>query len=753
MKICLFVLALCGLVNAHALTLAEAGAPRAAIVTALGASEADKNAARELRRYLNEVTGGDFPIVESAATDLPLRIYVGQSDEVKKLAPQVDWARLKSDDIVMQTVKDGLVLAGGRPRGTLYAVYQFLQEVVGCDWWTSTASTIPRKPDLSIPELSVIYSPPLFYRDIYAKDVVRNSAFAAQMRRNGTTGEAPNAEILSREWGGTIQIAGHVHTFDKFLPASKYAKDHPEWGSLIRGQRRPWGQFTGQLCLSNPELVAKFKEAVLEKINEYPHSRIISVSMNDNTYRCECDQCLAIEKEEGSMSGPMIRFVNQIAAAVAETHPDLYVETLAYLYTMKPPKLVKPGPNVMIRFTTFTDDHRLPFSKNPRVVEKAKSWADISSQLFVWDYQPDFHNAWKVRPNILNMAENISFFRKYKAEGYFMEAEERPTDFTELRTWLASQLLWNPAADGDKMIRRFLDGYYGKAGEPMFAYLKLMRDELPAADTLMSGFGPSRLPYSASTLNKASALFDEAAARVAQDEVLSRRVARERLALDYLRIYRYPEFAAEDEQKQLFPNDAAAIAASEKFLADVQALGIPLKQAAGFGINPHNATEAAAELKLRAISKNRPPTGLPPNTEVVTIPATHFSLWGYGSTVTLANDTAAEIGLAARIVNKGEAWAVQFDIPASLLGRKWKVFIQARVEGTKPGTFSVGVFDRLNYQTPLSRQFTLKPSPKFQTLALGEIEFVEGSYIYVSPATPYSPDTATLIERIYLMKP
>lgn len=755
MKIIVFMcLALiCATVSAVPFTLSEDGAARAAIITAPGASASDRQAATSLKKYLDEVTGGNFPVLEEGvSSDLPRKIYVGPSNAAKQLLPAVDWAKLGSDDVVIKTTSDALVLAGGEPRGTLYAVYQFLQDVVGCDWWAASVSTIPQKPDLSIPELSIVYSPPFFYRDVYAKGIVRRPEFSAQMRRNGSTGEEPNTELLPEEWGGSIQIAGHVHTFDKFLPASKYFKDHPEWGSLIGGQRRAWDQHSGQFCLSNPELVEKFKEVVLQKIDEYPSSKIISVSMNDNTYRCECEQCLAIEKEEGSMSGPMIRFVNQIAAAVEKKRPDIYIETLAYLYTMKPPQVTKPAKNVMIRFTTYTDDHRLPFEKNPAVSQKVKSWEDISSQLFVWDYQPDFHDAWKVRPNILNMADNIRFFQQHKVRGYFMEAEDRPTDFTELRTWLASQLLWNPRADGDKLAHRFLQGYYGAAGDSLYAYLQLMKDELPAEGAIMTGFGKARLPYSAETLNKATALFDDAAAKVAEDETLSQRVRKERLALDYLRIYRYPELASEAEKKALFPTPADAVAAADQFRADVKRAGIPLKQAAGFGLNPHDANEAVEILKIRALSTNHLPAGLPESAKVLNIPAAQLDLWGYGSAVTLEPDENAESGIVARMPNASEAWAVQYDLPESVLGKKWKVYVVARGEGKSPGNIVAGVYDRVNYRTLLSRKFSLKPSPKFQTLALGEMEFVPSSYLYVATASPFSPDGETRIERIYFVE-
>lgn len=736
-----------------ALVLSESGVARASIVIASDASEADRNAAQELKRHLDAVTGGDFPVIDNAdSATLPNRIFVGASEAARKTAPAVPWGKLKGDDIVMQTTGDALVLAGSEPRGTLYAIYQFLQDVVGCDWWTSEASTIPHKANLTIDDLTVVYSPPFFYRDVFAKDIVQSPEFSVQMRRNGTTSGEPNVEMLPAKWGGSIQIAGSVHTLDKFLPAGEYFKEHPEWGPLIGGERRSWDQHTGQLCLSNPELTKKFTEIVLSKIEEYPDAKIISVSMNDNTYRCECDQCLAIEKEEGSMSGPTIRFVNAIAQEVAKKRPDMLVETLAYFYAMKPPQVTKPAKNVIIRFTTYTDDHRIPYEENPSVVSKLKSWEDISSQLFVWDYQPDFHDAWKPRPNILNMARNIRFFADHKVRGYFMEAEERPTDFTELRTWLACQLLWNPHADGDALIQRFLDGFYGAAGKLLFAYLHLMKDDLPAENASMTGFGKSRLPYRVETLNKASALFDAALANVQGDEVLTQRVKRARLALDYLRIYRYPEIESEEEKSRLFTDRERAKDSVNTLLANIKAAGIPANQPAGFGINPHDATTAAEFLEVRLPSINRPLAALAQAPGVVSFPAAQLDLWGYGSTVSLAPDPAAESGLTVRIPSTAESWSTQLDIPGSMAGKKWKVYIVARREGKTPGNLAVGLYNRSDYRTILVRSFNLKPSSRFQILALGEIDLHAMEYFYITPSTPFSKDGEFRIERIYMIE-
>jgi hypothetical protein len=84
----------------------------------------------------------------------------------------------------MRTIGDDLILAGGHPRGTLYAVYTFLEDEVGCRWWTASASTIPRNPTLEIADLEVQHVPAIKYRDTDNPDV-SDPDFSVRNKYNG----------------------------------------------------------------------------------------------------------------------------------------------------------------------------------------------------------------------------------------------------------------------------------------------------------------------------------------------------------------------------------------------------------------------------------------------------------------------------------------------------------------------------------------------------------------------------------------
>ena len=112
----------------------------------------------------------------------------------------------------------------------------------------------------------------------------------------------------------------------------------------------------------------------------------MSVSQNDGNYtNCTCDACKAIDDYEGALSGSIITFLNKLAARF----PDKEFSTLAYLYTMNPPKHVKPLPNVNIMLCDIDCDREVTLTENAsgkEFVKAMEGWSKITNNIFVWDY-------------------------------------------------------------------------------------------------------------------------------------------------------------------------------------------------------------------------------------------------------------------------------------------------------------------------------------------------------------------------------
>ena len=136
---------------AEPLRLAAAGKTRYVIVVDPEATAAEQYAAGELAAFLKQVTGADFPVQTTAETPAGPLLVIGPGRVASRIAPELKLDGLESDGIIIETVGEHLIFAGDRPRGPLYAVYSFLEDTVGCRWWSSKVSTVPKLPDLTIP--------------------------------------------------------------------------------------------------------------------------------------------------------------------------------------------------------------------------------------------------------------------------------------------------------------------------------------------------------------------------------------------------------------------------------------------------------------------------------------------------------------------------------------------------------------------------------------------------------------------------
>ncbi len=460
----------CASASAAGLVLADRGRARAVIVTQPGATEAEAFAAGELGRFLAAVTGAAFEIRASARAPEGPAIIVGPGPAAALEFPEVALAEYGPEEVGMVCRDERLLLAGGRPRGTLYAVYRFLQERCAIRWWTPWAEDIPRQVRLAMPAFALRMQPAFEARDPFWFHAF-DELWAA---RNGSNSARAG---LTERTGGKLSYAGQgVHSFSALAPPERHFAAHPEWYCLIGGTRK-----ATQLCTTNPELRAHLVRRVREWLRAAPAARIVSISQNDGTSdACQCPDCRALDEAEGGPAGAMIALLNHIAAALGPEFPAVAFDTLAYTYTRKPPRALRPLPNVIVRLCSIEGNFREPLDhpSNRSFAEDLGGWSKLCRRLYVWDYTTNFHHYPMPFPNYFVLGPNVRFFHRHGVRGLFEQGayQSNGAEMAELRAWVLAQLLWNPDQDDGKLINEFLAGYYGKkAAGPIRQYLDLMR--------------------------------------------------------------------------------------------------------------------------------------------------------------------------------------------------------------------------------------------------------------------------------------
>jgi len=559
----------------------------AVIHVPLEAAPAERYAAEELQTHLRQMTGGLFSVRELPVTTAGPVILLGRS-AVARLLAGFDWNALGEDGGTVKRVGHQLLLAGASPRGTLYAVYTFLDRVLGCRWYTPQCCRIPQRENLEIGDIDLVDVPSFQYRETFFACVGDDADWLARNRTNG------HLTALDARHGGKWQYAGgtagFAHTFFILVPPETYFAAHPEFYSEINGQRT---YVSAQLCLTNEGLLAVVCDNIRQWLHENPAAQIVSLTQNDWDGWCQCHHCRSIDEAEGSPSGTMIHFVNRVAERLEPEFPRIFFDTFAYTYTVRPPKTLKPRHNVIVRLCQIgpcCDGHPLErCEQNREFVSWLQGWSAIAPHLFVWDYFNNFYHYFQPLPNIDALAADLRFYARQKVAGVFCQGDGFPPkgcgDMAELRAWLLARLLWDPRQDVWTLVDEFLQQYYGPAAPLLREYLDLLHERAREENIHFYLYSPLESPVvEGEMIPRCHAIFERAEAAVADKPVLLDRVRAARLPVDYIHWKRELRFVVSGDRYQ--PQTTGMADRLHRFLETAEAhgaralreRGLPLQQ-------------------------------------------------------------------------------------------------------------------------------------------------------------------------------
>lgn len=536
-----------------AVTIANEGRAKMEIAVAADATSSERTAVAELSAYLARMTGDSFRVVtESEASGAAPRIYVGPTAFARRAGLVA--SEFGTEEWVIRTAGGNLILMGGRPRGTLYAVYHFLEDVLGVRWWNPFEETVPQSPNLTLAQVDRRGKPTLAYRDIYMLYGHDGGRFAARNRLN-----RQGDEDIAAEYGGSRNYGPpyHVHTFYQYVPPESLFEEHPEWFSLISGRRTAKD---AQLCLTNPGLrvfVARRLKDWIQESHEaaagagLPPPEVFSISQNDWNGACQCDTCQALARQEESEAGPLLDFINYLADSVKDSYPAVFLDTLAYVYTDKPPKTIKPRDNVIIRLCDTGSNFIRPITdpENTAFREHVLRWVGIARNLRIWEYAVTYgpHPGFPM-PTVHTYPVNFRFYAEHHVEGVFTELEYPIlADLRDLKVWMMMKLLEDPYRDCKELMRVFTEGFYGPAGPQVREYMDKLEAAASAKPSYLSMGGNPRAAHylDLAFVREASSIFDRAQALVQDDPVLARRIRHARLPLDRATLVLFPRLMQE----------------------------------------------------------------------------------------------------------------------------------------------------------------------------------------------------------------
>ena len=451
----------------------------------------EKFAAEELSKYLQKITSEKIAITSTEKNgDFTFSV-------ANNLKPQLN---LGQEDYCVKTVENGMVLSGGGDRGSLYAVYEFLEKL-GCRWYfMDEADEII--PKLSIEEVIKIASGDL--------NIIAKPDFSVRMRRFitydlGHRNNKVSKVIMSKKqmtdridwmcknrinifqygidhnkdcydnWPGykavfdelkkrDMVIGAGGHMFFKFMPPETF-KQHPEWFALIDGKRKEHSQF----CTSNKDACRFYVDNMLKFLNENPEIKYFGPWPHDMGNWCECDLCKDI-----TVGDRYLELSNTVYKLLKKERPDVTFTHFPYGSFMQPPKNAKPAKNMNITLCTWgrNFDFTMDDSRTPKHFREAlAAWSGLSKEYdntFIYHEKYLRHLGFGFHPLPVKFAKpEIQYLHGIGLDGFELPMGYFGRRTKSLNLYAVCKLIWDIDSDVYAITDDYFDKMYGELSPVM----------------------------------------------------------------------------------------------------------------------------------------------------------------------------------------------------------------------------------------------------------------------------------------------
>ncbi|MBQ7499776.1 MAG: DUF4838 domain-containing protein, partial [Clostridia bacterium] len=487
------------------------------IVYSSAVNKSVKSAAKELQKLIRIMTGKELETVTDSEEPTGYEIILGKTNrEDKGLVTVERSGELQGFTVTVQGTR--LVIAGtddykSQLEGTLNGVIGLAEEALGFRFFTEDIYTL-------IPSESV--------------DLPDGYSFS----------DGPGIPNDRRGYSTNLWVGGDYYRFGDIYK-TMYMEHN--MGEVITG-RSNYDLNDATPCLTDPEnlknAVAFIKKDLDRRKAKGETIEAFCLSQNDSKTRCQCENCLALVRRDSSRSAPIIYFCNKVLEALEPDYPDVKILTLAYEYSVAPPRVTKPNPRIIVKYCTIDDCASHPYTDencvlNGEVRKNLKGWSEILNELYVWDYCDDFSYTASLFPMFDVLRQNYNYYHDLGVKGIFINGTDTVNcEFETVRSYLIARLTWDPGMTEevyDCYFNTYMLNYYGQGYKELREFLDLV--EALSGDHC---FGFHTEPYNVvkdadvvAYKDKFNELFDAAEAGAESPEQLER-VTLSRLCLYYM---------------------------------------------------------------------------------------------------------------------------------------------------------------------------------------------------------------------------
>ncbi len=427
-------------------------------------TEQEKFAQEELTAYLNKIFG--ISAVTAETPDPEANTFLigapARNRYAEKIISDQDFSSLLTGEegILIEICGNTALLAGSygyddMDRGTVYAVYEFLERYLGCSLAAYSSpeadagEIVPQYDELELkncrhfkahadrPYRCAIIQYGEAAGDPYHALNLPFVDWLAKNRYNRILAWASVYEaykktglIYDLERRGIRMSVGHHESSRMWLPyfgneyfPEHYYETHPEYYRLnadgTRYKPKNKDDHTGQwiYCSRNIDCIAQISRNIISWIKENPLVDTIAFWPNDGIFeQCCCEKCAPYSKVEN-----YTYFQNEVARRVSEVCPNIKIDMLVYVDLWECPEGAKLEPCLRIDEAAWAKEQRYCGKPDGSCLSETEfesnimGWKSAGAEVVYYDY---YMGVYGNRQRIIPMADEIqSIWKRFAALG------------------------------------------------------------------------------------------------------------------------------------------------------------------------------------------------------------------------------------------------------------------------------------------------------------------------------------------------
>lgn len=451
-------------------------------------------AANFILKHISAATGADVKITAGedivAVSGNDKYIVLGRRDLFSAAGLTMPEDDLAPSGYYLKTYGNSVFMEVATGFGYQQGAITLLKHVLGYTMY-SEDTVVYTKTGKTIPDMEIIEKPDYGYR-------VQGNAVSDEARYG--MGFIKNQDIII-----PVGQGGYFHNSLNYFDSSEnkidptLAEEHPKWFATNNRELC----YTARGDEEELELmITRVAEIIEQKAEEYPETPVITFTIQDNFYSCECTWCKKFEETYGNAAAAarVIQFTNRVAkkvdayfeekaAAENAEKRDLLINIFAYHHTTQAPVVknadgsysamdesvvLEKNVGVFIAPIEASFTHSFYDDVNKQYAEIAEGWASLSSHVYAWLYEPNYSYYLYPFNTFDSSLETLRFFRANNSEYVWTEGQTMQTNatgFNKLKEYINSVEEFDVNCNLQEITDDFFANYFLEAAKPMRQFL------------------------------------------------------------------------------------------------------------------------------------------------------------------------------------------------------------------------------------------------------------------------------------------